>query len=357
VACNDDPGLDGQVQAKLRIDSIDDSKFYYFQVGGSLGKTGDLKLSIGSISRVLTVNPTSDGFVEVDLIQTGFLLSTNTATFSDGEVVRSTAFSQAVVDYDKWSKNLAFNGWTGDACNNTPELPANVCEIVMDADKEITANYVAGNRLEVIYADSAAGRVEDLVRSRDKDIYCYRNEFEAGLADPSINAELTIADRDPCLASYKTDSTIVLTASMRPGAIPVWPDECAVDAATPNQCAVTMDSDKTIEVGLTRAVTLTQSNLQLGRSIAGTGSVTTDISGGGTELGSCGESCTRYTEGTQVTLTATPAAKSAFGGWTGACSGNEITCTITLDQDKNVGAIFTIVAEVFSDRFEPSTSN
>lgn len=357
VACNDNPGLDGQLQAKLRIDTIDDSKNYYFQVGGYSGITGDLKLSIGSTSRVLTVNPTSDGFVEVDLIQTGFLQSTGTAVFSDGEVVRSTAFSQVVNDFDLQSENLAFDGWTGDACNNTPELSANVCEIMMDADKEITAQYVAGNRLEVTYADSAAGRVEDLVRSVDKDVYCYRDFGEASLADPSIEAEITIADPYRCAASYKAGSTVVLTASMRPSAIPVWPDACTVDDAIPNQCTLTMDSDHSIEVGLMRAVTLTRSTLQLGRSLAGTGSISAVISGQGNELGSCGESCTRYTEGTELTLTATPADRSAFGGWTGACTGTQTTCTLTLDGDKDVGAIFSIVAEIFSDRFEPPASN
>jgi RHS repeat-associated protein len=44
-----------------------------------------------------------------------------------------------------------------------------------------------------------------------------------------------------------------------------------------------------------------------------------------------------------VTLTATPATGSAFTGWSGACTGSETTCTVTLEQTQNVNANFDLL--------------
>src|SRR3981081_1073562 len=54
-----------------------------------------------------------------------------------------------------------------------------------------------------------------------------------------------------------------------------------------------------------------------------------------------GQTCTAsFASGTQVTLTATPATSSSFAGWTGACSGTNSTCTVTLNANQQVTATF-----------------
>src|SRR5262249_14944501 len=61
-----------------------------------------------------------------------------------------------------------------------------------------------------------------------------------------------------------------------------------------------------------------------------------------TPLGiNCGPTCsTQFTSGTQLTLMATPAAGSAFTGWTAAvCSGTS-TCNFTITADTSVTATF-----------------
>ncbi len=55
----------------------------------------------------------------------------------------------------------------------------------------------------------------------------------------------------------------------------------------------------------------------------------------------CGANCVAtYTDGTVVTLTATPDAGWVFAGWSGACSGAGSTCTVTMDANKSVRAAF-----------------
>lgn len=55
----------------------------------------------------------------------------------------------------------------------------------------------------------------------------------------------------------------------------------------------------------------------------------------------CGTDCSQhYTQGTKVTLTATPAAGFTFRSWSGACMGAATTCQVTLQSAKTVTATF-----------------
>jgi len=83
-----------------------------------------------------------------------------------------------------------------------------------------------------------------------------------------------------------------------------------------------------ISSGNTMALTVTK---------AGTGSGTVTSSPAGIN---CGATCSAsYANGTAVTLTATPAAGSAFAGWSGSCTGTG-TCSVTLSAAKSVTATF-----------------
>jgi hypothetical protein len=70
------------------------------------------------------------------------------------------------------------------------------------------------------------------------------------------------------------------------------------------------------------------------------------VNGAGTVTSSplginCGSACsTAYSIGTQVTLTATPAAGTLFAGWSGACTGTGTTCVVSMTAAKSVGASF-----------------
>jgi hypothetical protein len=68
-------------------------------------------------------------------------------------------------------------------------------------------------------------------------------------------------------------------------------------------------------------------------------------SGSGSVLGSnnkisCGNNCSVFSvNGTALSLTASPGS-SVFTGWSGACSGTQLTCTVTVNGPTQVGAAF-----------------
>ena len=83
----------------------------------------------------------------------------------------------------------------------------------------------------------------------------------------------------------------------------------------------------------TRTLSVTQTG-------SGSGTVTINPPGISCD-GDCSQS---YTDGTEVTLTATPAAGSSFSGWSGACSG-EGPCTVTMSGSRSVAAAFDLVPD------------
>jgi hypothetical protein len=76
--------------------------------------------------------------------------------------------------------------------------------------------------------------------------------------------------------------------------------------------------------------------LTVSKTGEGTGRVTSDPAGI-----DCGSACAKaFDYGTKVTLTAKPDAGAAFKAWTGACSGQGATCTLTIAQDTSTNAVF-----------------
>ena len=70
----------------------------------------------------------------------------------------------------------------------------------------------------------------------------------------------------------------------------------------------------------------------------GTGNGTVTSADGGIN---CGTDCTEsYGANTRVTLTATPAVDGIFTGWSGACTGKNTTCNVTMNSYKEVSATF-----------------
>ena len=85
----------------------------------------------------------------------------------------------------------------------------------------------------------------------------------------------------------------------------------------------------------------TPSSSTLSVTLAGTGSGTVTSSDGDVN---CGTTCSAsYSNGSSVTLKATPAAGSSFAGWSGGgCSGTTSTCTVSVTSATTVTATFNL---------------
>lgn len=110
-----------------------------------------------------------------------------------------------------------------------------------------------------------------------------------------------------------------------------WGGACS---GTQTGCSVTVNGRM-----LVNATFLLQHTLSVGRSNPGT--VVGTPNGNDREL-NCGSNCSaKFTDGTAVTLTATPPDGKTFVNWSGACSGTAPTCTLTINRDTSVQAVFS----------------
>jgi len=79
-----------------------------------------------------------------------------------------------------------------------------------------------------------------------------------------------------------------------------------------------------------------QATLAVSKQGSGTGTVS------GTGI-SCGSDCSEIlTPGAVATLTVSPDSNSVFGGWAGACTGTNTTCTATVNGNTSVTATFNL---------------
>jgi uncharacterized repeat protein (TIGR02543 family) len=127
--------------------------------------------------------------------------------------------------------------------------------------------------------------------------------------------------RDPDLPEYPSGTDVTLTAEPAAG----WEfSGWSVDASgTGPSVVVTMDGNKTV------TATFTQLSYTLTVNTNGEGSVTRD------------PDLPEYPSGTDVTLTAEPAAGWEFSGWSVDASGTGPSVVVTMDGNKTVTATFT----------------
>jgi hypothetical protein len=129
-------------------------------------------------------------------------------------------------------------------------------------------------------------------------------------------------------------TTTFVSATRVTAAIP------ATDIATAGTYNVTV-TNPSPGGGTSNAATFTVSGSTqpLTVTLAGTGSGTVTSSPSGIN---CPGTCSaNFNTGTVVTLTASPASGSTFGGWSGACTGTG-TCSVTMNASKSVTASFNL---------------
>jgi hypothetical protein len=133
-----------------------------------------------------------------------------------------------------------------------------------------------------------------------------------------------------CSATVATGTAFTLTAKPSSGTIFAgWSGPCQGTSVT---CSFSLNSDAQLTATFLQLFTLSVSR-------NGKGIVTSKPAGIGCGLGGGGCS-SKYAQGTTLTLTATPDAGSVWAGWTGACTGTSLTCTLTITKDTSVQASF-----------------
>ena len=195
-----------------------------------------------------------------------------------------------------------FAGWTGGGCTG-----AGTCTVTLTAATTVTATFSINiESVTVMRAGSGTGTVTS--------------------SPAGINCG---AD---CNEAYPFGTMVTLTATPAAGStFAGWSGGGCTGTGT---CVVTVD----MAVAVTATFNLTQHTLTVTRAGTGTGTVSSTPAGI-----NCGADCSEpYSFGSVVTLNASPAVGSTFGGWTGGgCTGTG-PCVVTVNAATTVTATFTV---------------
>jgi hypothetical protein len=188
-----------------------------------------------------------------------------------------------------------FGSWGG-ACSGS-----GACVVTMNAAQSVSATFIQTFVLSV--SETGSGTVTS--------------------SPAGINCGST------CSASFATGTQVTLTAAPAGGAtFSGWGGACSGTGS----CVVTMNAAQSV------SATFAPPMFTLSVSKTGGGTVTSSPAGI-----NCGSTCSAgFAGGTQVTLTATPARGSSFGGWSGACSGTG-SCVVSMSGPQSVTASFTLI--------------
>ncbi len=195
------------------------------------------------------------------------------------------------------------------------------CQTTMQAPRVVTATFVPNFLSVVANAGSVGG---GRVVSTPSGIDCVLNGTAPGTGS--------------CSSSFPLGREVTLVQEPAAGAIfATWSANC-----TGNPCVVTMNGQRTIDA--TYRMPQAQGTLTVSGFGTGSGSVTSVPDGincnitAGAASGTCSSV---FAAGTQVTLNALSAGSSAFGGFSGACTGTACTATVGAGATTSVGAGFS----------------
>jgi len=214
--------------------------------------------------------------------------------YIDGDTVELTATADAGMTFDGWS------GPDAGACTT-----ATVCDVPMDAAKNITATFSPTVTTHTLTVDKSG-------------------------SGSATSSPAGIACGATCSAQFDDGTSVTVTAT--PDANNVFSGWTGCDSASGTNCTVDMTSDRTVT-----ATFVAQHTLSVSKNGTGSGTVTSSPAGI-----ACGATCSAlFNNGTSITLTAAADANSTFAGWSGGgCSGTG-TCNVNLGADTGVTATFT----------------
>lgn len=222
--------------------------------------------------------------------------ATCTANFSQGTSVTLTATATG---------GSTFAGWS-DGCTGTGS-----CVVAMNGNQTRTAMFNPPQSMATLTV-SKTGTGSGTVTS----------------SPPGIDCGPT------CSAGFLSGSSVTLSVAAASGSTFVgWTGGgCSGTGA----CVTVMSASQTVVAQFT--TTPNVDALTVIKNGLGSGTVTSAPSGI-----NCGTVCTfNFTSGTSVTLTATPAIGSTFGGWSGGGCGGAGSCVVNVSGDQTVTATFNV---------------
>lgn len=251
--------------------------------------------SFSPIVRTLSVNKLGSGAGSVSSDPVGINCGSDCGeSYQIGTEVSLTAAPGANSDFDGWSGCDSVDGLT--------------CTVTVNNNQAVSAIFLPAQQdLTVTKAGTANGTV---------------TSTPAGINCPGT-----------CTDNFDEGSTVTLTANPDSGAqLDSW---SGCDTTDGNTCTVQMIGAESVTATFGPA----QRSLTVEKSGTGSGTVASNPTGV-----DCGSDCSEiYSHGTSVTLTATAADGSTFGGWTNCPGATGNVCTTSMLSDKTVGASFSIV--------------
>lgn len=204
----------------------------------------------------------------------------------------------------------AFSSWSG--CDSVSGI---TCQVSMSRSKTVVANFAPfyGGATSYTLTASVSGNKSGSLTSSPAGINCPPTCSSTFTSGTSVTLSPVVGEAGAFLES--------------------WGGACSGVGAV--QCIVTMSSSKSVSVKFTSSP---GDALTIYRAGTGSGTVTSNPA-----RINCPTTCASYFNfATVVTLTATPAAGSSFTGWSGACSGAALTCSVTMTDEKTVTATFAV---------------
>ncbi|HRK44521.1 MAG TPA: hypothetical protein PK324_02735 [Nocardioides sp.] len=249
--------------------------------------------------KVLSVTVNGNGSGSVISAPAGIMTPAMTsAAYTHGTSVTLTAAANTTTSN--------FAGWSGSCASAGTNAQ---CVVTMDQARDVTATFTLKTYTLTL---NKSGAGVGTVTSDVAGINC-------GTACPTQNA------------TYNHGQTVVLShVAGADSQFVAWGGAC-----TGANCSVSMVADQTVTANFKR----TDKTLTV--SVAGNGSGTVTSNPAGIDAPTDGTET--YAHDTMVTLTAnTDTVTSNFAGWSGACTGTMLTCSVTMDQARSVTATFTL---------------
>ena len=249
----------------------------------------------------LTVAAQGDGYVSSS--PSGILCGAACSeSYDSGRSITLTATS---------NEGASFVSWGGDCSGSS-----STCTFTLDSDKSVTAKFSGQTSTEYALTAYKAGTGNGTISSEP---------FGVGVG--------MIAPYDS--AKYAAGTRVTLTAAPASGSVFAgWTGDCAEKEGV--ACVVEMDAEKSATSRFNPSgVTFHDLKVSL-EGPTGSGKVTS--TDGGID---CGDRCTdSFEQGKAVKLTAVPSTGFEFAGWSGACTGAALACSVSMSEAKNATASF-----------------